>query len=700
MPELLADAAPALAATALRAAGLLAAVALLQTFLARRASAAVRHALWVVAFGVVLVLPAAEHPSVRDAAPEAAQIHRTASVLARPATPVASGHAWTPDARATTHVDAPEPAERPPDPQAVSPFSTDPISWAALLVAVWGAGTLVALGRLAASALAATFAVWRAIPDVHLSAEVGVPVRRSPEESVPYAWGLFRPVVVVPADFDAWPESERRAALAHESAHVRRRDPLVGFLARAALALHWPDPLVHYAVRRLDRERERAADDAVLRGGIAPVDYAHVLLGAAHRALAGRPAPRLAPAHAVAGRPGRSALAERVGAVLDGRARRRALSRAAGLGLLGFSLTLGAALSAFGTATHAPNVRANGLPGGPGARATPAWYRPPPSAERWAPALHSPNGWTYTPTFTPDLRTAYFVRWDAPNSFDPIASIQQLLVTRYDEATQEWSPPALVAATAGWRVDWPHVAPDGRLYVSTTRFHEAHYRFPSGLPQDFDLWAGRLDADGTLDAATFRPLDSPDLNRRKTPRNARIGYVHNETAPRLDRSGRLYFWTERLDDGGGGRDVYLAEPDAPGPDGKPRWRRPALLPFNTRANESGVAVDPDGQWVVFASEGRGGLGRSDLFVVVREGAGWGTPVNLGPEVNTRHREDSPEASPDGRALFFSTNRPGPGVPTVDSGEGVGPAASVYWVDLHAVPAFVRALGLPQSPAAR
>ena len=106
-----------------------------------------------------------------------------------------------------------------------------------------------------------------------------------------------------------------------------------------------------------------------------------------------------------------------------------------------------------------------------------------------------------------------------------------------------------------------------------------------------------------------------------------------------------------------------------------------------------MAVDPDGQWVVFASEGRGGLGGSDLFVVARDGDGWGAPVNLGPAVNSASRDDSPEVSPDGRALFFSTDRPGPGVPTVDAGEGAGPAASVYWVDVASVGPFREAVGV-------
>ena len=690
MPDasVLSDLAPILATTALRAAVALGAVVVVQALLTRRASAAVRHSLWAAAFGVVLVLPVAEHPSVREAAPAAAQVRYATSPVTTSA-PGALIHAVPAATPSASRSDVPEPAEH----QATAPAAQAPtrprVPWMAVLVVVWAFGALVALGRLAVSVLAATLAARRTVPAPALSAEAGVPVRLSSDTAIPYAWGLLRPVVVVPTDFPTWPEADRRAALAHEAAHARRRDPLVGVVARAARALHWPDPLAYYAVRRLDRERERAADDAVLRGGVGATDYADLLVRAARRALDGRPAPRLAPAHAA---PGRSALAERVGAVLDGGARRGALSRVAGLGTAALALALVAALSAFGTADH-PSLPAPAVTPADTASA-PAWYRPPPTAERWAPELHSADGWTYTPTFTPDLLTAYYVLWHAPDYSRPAISIQELYVTRW--LGSAWSAPERVAATAGSRTDWPHVSPDGRrLFLSHTRPHPGHYGYADGrsLPPrtaDFDLWSADLDTDGTLTSATLAPLDSPDLNRQKTPENARVRYVHNETAPRTDRAGRLYFWTERLDDGGGRRDVYLAEPDGAG-----AWQAPTLLPFNTPARESGVAADPDGRWIVIASEGRGGLGGSDLFLVVRDGDGWGEPVNLGPEVNTRHREDSPEVSPDGRALFFSTNRPGPGIPTVDAGEGAGPAATVHWVDLDAVPAFRRATGAPR-----
>lgn len=320
----------------------------------------------------------------------------------------------------------------------------------------------------------------------------------------------------------------------------------------------------------------------------------------------------------------------------------------------------------------------------------PSWYRPPATAGRFAPELLSPDGWTYTPTFTPDLRTAYYVRWDAPDLEDP-TSIQKLFEARWDEARGRWGTPRAVAATGGWRVDWPHVTPDGtRLLLSTNKPHDGHYQYPDGRPSDdFDLWgADRLDdgPDGEPRWSAFRPLVGQDLNRQKTPENARIRYVHNETSPRTDRDGRLYFWTERLDDGGGRRDVYTAEPDGEG-----GYLAPTLLPFNTPARESGVAVGPSGDWVVFASEGRGGEGGSDLFLVVRQGEGWGRPVNLGASVNSAADEGSPEVTPDGRTLFFTVDRPVLGVAVVDAGEAAGPPAAPYWVDLSGLEVFREAV---------
>lgn len=427
------------------------------------------------------------------------------------------------------------------------------------------------------------------------------------------------------------------------------------------------------------------------------VDYANIFVRMFRRALTSPGDRFLAPAH---GGPGGSVGAERSGTVIERRARYGPLSRAAGFG--GAAVVLVGVLVTFATPNRAPVIQEASSGIASDSSGTPTWYRPPPVAERWAPELHSVDGTTYTPTFTPDLRTAYFVLWNAQDFNDP-SSIQELYTARWSDADSAWTPRERVAVTAGWRMDWPHVSPDGsRLFFSYIRPHPGHYGYADGrsLPPrtgDFDLWSVQLDPDGVPDGATLAPLRSPDLNRPKTPENARIGYVHNETAPRTDRAGRLYFWTERLDDGGGRRDVYLAEPDAPGPDGEPRWREPELLPFNTAARESGVAVDPDGRWVIFASEGRGGFGKSDLFVVVRDGDGWTEPVNLGPEVNTRRSEDSPEVSPDGGALFFSTPRPGPGVPTVTSPDGsAGVPSSVYWIDLDAVPAFVRAVG-PSAP---
>ena len=85
----------------------------------------------------------------------------------------------------------------------------------------------------------------------------------------PAAAGWLRPVVLLPADWREWDETELRAALAHELAHVRRSDFLLGLLARLGLALHFYHPLLYWLAGRLRLQQELAADGlaAPLAGG-------------------------------------------------------------------------------------------------------------------------------------------------------------------------------------------------------------------------------------------------------------------------------------------------------------------------------------------------------------------------------------------------------------------------------------------------
>ena len=118
-----------------------------------------------------------------------------------------------------------------------------------------------------------------------------------PAVASPVAVGGRRPLVLVPTDWDGWPESHRRACLLHELTHLVRYDDwakLAQELVRVPFFFH---PLVRWLLQRLDRERELLCDEAVVALGADPLGYARLLLN-----LARRPG-RLLPA-ATALRPG------------------------------------------------------------------------------------------------------------------------------------------------------------------------------------------------------------------------------------------------------------------------------------------------------------------------------------------------------------------------------------------------------------
>lgn len=77
--------------------------------------------------------------------------------------------------------------------------------------------------------------------------------------------------------------------------------------------------------------------------------------------------------------------------------------------------------------------------------------------------------------------------------------------------------------------------------------------------------------------------------------------------------------------------------------------------INTRFNETHATVSPDGKTLYFISDRKGGYGGLDIYRSFRSESGeWENPVNLGPLINSPYNEESPFLSADGRSLYFSS----------------------------------------------
>jgi beta-lactamase regulating signal transducer with metallopeptidase domain len=90
--------------------------------------------------------------------------------------------------------------------------------------------------------------------------------------------GTLRPAIILPEHAEDWNEARRRFVIAHELAHIERHDALIEDLATVVTILYWFNPLVWMVLGRLRIERERDCDNAVLRTGAKPSDYAMQLM--------------------------------------------------------------------------------------------------------------------------------------------------------------------------------------------------------------------------------------------------------------------------------------------------------------------------------------------------------------------------------------------------------------------------------------
>ena len=95
---------------------------------------------------------------------------------------------------------------------------------------------------------------------------------------VPATFGLFHPIILLPEGFDGWSGKKKHTILCHELGHIKRMDFLPNVIAQIAGALYWFNPFIWMAIRRFWTDREKACDDFVLRKGFPETEYAKHLL--------------------------------------------------------------------------------------------------------------------------------------------------------------------------------------------------------------------------------------------------------------------------------------------------------------------------------------------------------------------------------------------------------------------------------------
>jgi Tol biopolymer transport system component len=101
-----------------------------------------------------------------------------------------------------------------------------------------------------------------------------------------------------------------------------------------------------------------------------------------------------------------------------------------------------------------------------------------------------------------------------------------------------------------------------------------------------------------------------------------------------------------------GGDIYVSRLSSSG-----KWGAPKSMgkPINTTYAELGGCISPDGKTLYYVSERQGGLGNADIWMAKRKSRSeWNKPENLGSVVNTDEDEGGIFLAPDGKTLFFTS----------------------------------------------
>jgi len=137
----------------------------------------------------------------------------------------------------------------------------------------------------------------------------------------------------------------------------------------------------------------------------------------------------------------------------------------------------------------------------------------------------------------------------------------------------------------------------------------------------------------------------------------------NEASPSISQNGNIYFLSDR-EDALGKDDIYFSIIE----NGKYSKPRNVGNMINTELYEDYPYIAPDESYIMFSgSDRKDGYGLGDIYLSYKADDGsWTNSINMGQIINSKADDRFPLVSPDGKYLFFISDRTG--------------NSDIYWVD--------------------
>jgi outer membrane protein OmpA-like peptidoglycan-associated protein len=179
----------------------------------------------------------------------------------------------------------------------------------------------------------------------------------------------------------------------------------------------------------------------------------------------------------------------------------------------------------------------------------------------------------------------------------------------------------------------PVIAPDGKIIYFTRERHPDNTGIQS-------IWFSEIDKKGKFQPA--KNIGSP-LNTKQ--HNFAISILPDGNSMLV---GNVYYPDGRM--GPGFSMTYKKGNE---------WSFPEAVQIRNFYNTGGkgsYCLASSGKVLILSIQGSDGLGGNDLYVsFLNDDGSWSSPMNLGSQINTPDREDSPFLAADGVTLYFSSS---------------------------------------------